>query len=285
MSDDREFWRATTDWLEAGIDRTPPAAIDAVLLAVRTTRQDRALPIPWQPFRVPLVVRIAIVAALLATLAFLTITYVGGHRQAPTTDTTTPPLEVPVTDQVALLSAGQRYVTGDPFPVRITLQSPAGWEGHVGGPYAVWLGVASGDEPVMFNTSIWPYLDPCHPDQGTVAQPSPATVADVVDALDTLPGVDVTDRAATIGGRPAVMLTATAPPSTANCGNQVFSLWQLPLGAVVALPSGATQRIWVVDIGAKGPLVIGAQDDVAWPASLRATIEQLLDSFQIEPSS
>jgi hypothetical protein len=35
------FDRAVTDWLESGSDQTPSAAIDAVLLAVRTTPQER----------------------------------------------------------------------------------------------------------------------------------------------------------------------------------------------------------------------------------------------------
>jgi hypothetical protein len=45
---DRLFERAVNDWLESGSDRTPPAAIDAVLLAVKTTPQARRSPLaPW----------------------------------------------------------------------------------------------------------------------------------------------------------------------------------------------------------------------------------------------
>jgi hypothetical protein len=45
---DREFERALTDWLEDGTDRTPERAIDGVLLAIRTTPQERDLGIPWR---------------------------------------------------------------------------------------------------------------------------------------------------------------------------------------------------------------------------------------------
>lgn len=48
MNDQRDFERATTDWLEAGTDVTPPHVIDAVLLAVRTTPQERDLRVPWR---------------------------------------------------------------------------------------------------------------------------------------------------------------------------------------------------------------------------------------------
>jgi hypothetical protein len=289
MSDDREFWRATSDWLEAGSDRTPPAAVDAVLLAVRTTRQDRPLPLPGLPFRLPLVARVALVATALvafALLAFNLVLVVGQHR--PPTDTvpvSTPiPLMVSSGDTGTPFKAGTRYTTADPFPIRITFSGPAGWEGNIGGPYAVWLGPPVGDQPVMFNTSVYPYLDPCRSDTRTVGPP-PATVAGVVDALDALPGVDVTDRAATIGGRAATLLTATAPGSLAGCANGAYRLWELPLGTVVTLPPGATLRIWVVDVGAQWPLVIGAEDHAAWPPQLRAATEQLLDSLQIKPSS
>ena len=39
MSDDRAFERAVDDWLEDGSDRTPRPAVDAVLLAIKTTPQ------------------------------------------------------------------------------------------------------------------------------------------------------------------------------------------------------------------------------------------------------
>ncbi len=57
MNDQRDFERATTDWLEAGTDVTPPHVIDAVLLAVRTTPQERDLRVPW---RTPIMNKLAI---------------------------------------------------------------------------------------------------------------------------------------------------------------------------------------------------------------------------------
>jgi hypothetical protein len=289
MSDDREFRRATRAWLEAGSDRTPPAAVDAVLLAVRTTRQDRVLPLPRLPFHLPLIARVALVAAAFVTFALLTVNLVlvAGRRQPPTDSVPRPtPVALMVSngDTGTPFTVGTRYITADPFPVRITFSGPTGWEGNIGGPYAVWLGPPVGDQPVMFNTSIYPYLDPCHSDNQTV-NPPPTTGAGVVDALDALPGVDVTDRAAIIGGRAATLLTATAPGSLADCINGVYRFWELPLGTVVTLPPGAMLRIWVVDVGAAWPLVIAAEDHPAWPPQLRAATQQLLDSLEIKPSS
>jgi len=48
MNDDQAFERATRAFLEEGSDRTSTATIDAVLLAVRTTPQERDLRVPWR---------------------------------------------------------------------------------------------------------------------------------------------------------------------------------------------------------------------------------------------
>lgn len=48
MSDNREFDQAVDRWLDDGSDATPPGVIDAVLLAARTTPQERDLRILWR---------------------------------------------------------------------------------------------------------------------------------------------------------------------------------------------------------------------------------------------
>ncbi|MFI5261451.1 MAG: hypothetical protein ACHQZR_02700 [Candidatus Limnocylindrales bacterium] len=74
MNDDQAFERATREWLEDGSDRTRAATIDAVLLAVRTTPQERDLRIPWRTAPMSNLARLvamAVVAVLvLAVVAF-----------------------------------------------------------------------------------------------------------------------------------------------------------------------------------------------------------------------
>ena len=48
MKNDRDFERVAAEWLDAGSDTTPPHVIDAILLAVRTTPQERDIRIPWR---------------------------------------------------------------------------------------------------------------------------------------------------------------------------------------------------------------------------------------------
>jgi hypothetical protein len=66
MNSDRDFERTTSEWLNTGSDWTPPHVIDAVLLAVRNTPQERGFRIPW---RTPNMKPLAQVAAGLALLA------------------------------------------------------------------------------------------------------------------------------------------------------------------------------------------------------------------------
>jgi hypothetical protein len=62
----RSFDYAVRNWLEDGSDRTPPAAIDAVLLAVKTTPQERDLRIPRRFTQMPTYMRYAAVAVIVA---------------------------------------------------------------------------------------------------------------------------------------------------------------------------------------------------------------------------
>ena len=87
---DQLFDRAVRDWLEDGSDRTPRPAIDAVLLAVKTTPQERTLRIPRRFKPMPVYLRLATLVALVA-LGVGTVTYFGGNsRIGPPTPTASP---------------------------------------------------------------------------------------------------------------------------------------------------------------------------------------------------
>ena len=93
----RSFERALRDWLEDGSDRTPPATVNAVLLAIKTTPQERALRIPRRLIQMPNYLRLAAAAALVAVVGAGALLYlrpsgsVGGPPAAtPTTIPTQP---------------------------------------------------------------------------------------------------------------------------------------------------------------------------------------------------
>jgi hypothetical protein len=73
---DRDFERTAAEWLDAGSDATPPRVIDAVLLAVRTTPQERDFGIPWRTLfmnralSAAAVIAVVVIAGVAAYYAF-----------------------------------------------------------------------------------------------------------------------------------------------------------------------------------------------------------------------
>jgi hypothetical protein len=107
---DKLFERALHDWLEDGSDRTPLPAIEAVLLAVKTTPQERALRIPRRFTLMPTYLRIAALAAVVAIAGFGLMKFFGASPQVGGVPTTAPtatpaPTAAPTTAATATATA------------------------------------------------------------------------------------------------------------------------------------------------------------------------------------
>ena len=75
MNEKRDFDRAVDQWLDEGSDATPPEVIDGVLLAVRSTPQERDFRVPWRTtsmtyLRVAAVILLAVMAGTVAISTF-----------------------------------------------------------------------------------------------------------------------------------------------------------------------------------------------------------------------
>lgn len=92
---DQLFERAVRKWLEGGSDRTPPPAIDAVLLAIKTTPQERDLRIPRRFNLMPTYFRLAAVAAVIAIVGVGALSYRGGPSGFAGATTPVPPTASP----------------------------------------------------------------------------------------------------------------------------------------------------------------------------------------------
>ena len=71
MTDDRSLERAARSWLEAGPTQAPDRAVEAALLRIETTPQERDLRIPW---RLPMMTT----PARLAAAAVIGVLLLGG---------------------------------------------------------------------------------------------------------------------------------------------------------------------------------------------------------------
>jgi hypothetical protein len=101
MNDDRAFERATQEFLDEGSDRASASTIDAVLLAVRTTPQERDLRIPWRTapmsnaLRLVAVMAVIVIAGVAAFNLFGSSGSVGGISAPSATVTPSPPPPTP----------------------------------------------------------------------------------------------------------------------------------------------------------------------------------------------
>lgn len=207
--------------------------------------------------------------------------------QAPTGTPAPSLLAVPEGDSTpgSPLQAGVRYVTPDPFPVRVSFIAPTGWAGNIGGPNAVWTGPAATGNDLSFQVNLKVFKDPCHPEQGTVGLPATPNVGDLVKAISVHPGLaQATPAPTTLGGLPATTFTLMLKAPLRDCSNNTYLLWQLPLGATNELQVGVSEHIWIVDVNGL-PLVITGVDTGDASATTQQAIQQVLGSLRFEPMS
>jgi len=215
MSDDRAFERVMDDWLADGSDRTPASTVDAVLLAIKTTPQERDLGIPWRTnpmsnrFRLAAVTVVAVIAVGVLALNLPRPGGVGGSGSSPSPS----PLASPSPSAAAATVVDTAAFLGDfALPLQVTL--PAGWtlrHGDVTGQVQLLdLGATPGDSSTWWGPDIeivdggW-VRDPANvstsaPDRGPAARiPFPADFFGYLAGLD---GLTVVQEAApvTIGG-------------------------------------------------------------------------------------
>jgi hypothetical protein len=304
MNDDREFLRATTDWLEAGSDRTPPKAIDAVLLAVRTTRQERVLPNPWRHFDMNTLAKALIAAAAVVAIALAWVNFgppssnVGGAATpTPTPTPTATPIVLAEGEFVALTPG--RYA----FPSRLTnptiaITVPSGWTGH-SSAVSKDYGDSGPTAPVLF---AWPFdhgfKDPCT-DHTAVLPAAGSGAAGLLGVIAAQPGIDAgTIMDVTVAGHAGkyVDYTVTTDPATCGNGHDGFWIWG---GCSPPVTTGCEtygtgdarwgaglnnrERVYAIDVAGKTYTFFTSQ-----PADLQAgdrtELQQVIDSIAFEPT-
>ena len=292
MSTDREVTRIVRSWLEEGVTALPDRVLDAVLDQVPATRQRRTW---WPARRLPdmhISIRFATGAAVLAVLVVVAVvsfnllpgTATIGGSPTPLAPSPTPGASLPVTSQGPVPIPAGRHTAADPFPLQVSFTVPAGWDGNIGGPNAVFLAQDQGPGGLAFSLNPQLYAEPCHTDQGFLSPPPGPSVDDLATALASLPGLTATTpTAVTLGGYQGKEVTLTAPASTSGCASGQYGVWQLPLGATNVLTAGQADRVWILDVAGQR-LVIDALET---PGQTAATteVQGVLDSIQLAPGA
>jgi hypothetical protein len=319
MTDDRSLERAARTWIEAGPTEAPDRAVEAALLRIQTTPQERDLRIPWRfpkmttPARVAAV---AVIGVLVVGGAFFMLgrpnqSNVGGPGPTAISTSTTSPNPVPSASASQSpigegpLPAGQHMakpfappngngVCHDPpqpgcsdtardDTIRFTFTVPDGWASNDSG---AWISkpatgvVAPTGMGLLFQRGGWLYSDPC--------------INVATQELPDIPvGPSVDDFANALANHP--LLDATTPTSISLGGySGKYVDLQLPSDitctfgyypwapSIPALGPSHKFHLWILDVeGIR--VVVQTADFAGTTVSDLAELQAIVDSIQIEP--
>lgn len=282
MTSDRETTRVIREWAREFETQLPDRVLDAVLDQLPITPQRRGL-FSWA-FTVPFVpIGVAAAAIVLAVVVGLNVL---GNRDVGGPEPSAQPTAVPQlqawTGQE--MPAGD-YVIGEPFPVRIRITVPDGWQS-----FGLTDGLASlcnndCELPDRAGLAFWvvtnTFTDPC--DIGGMADPPIGpSVDDLVEALVSLPRHEATaPTTEAIGGRAATYLELTANAELGDCTLDGFRAWRAD-GEVRESPPGDRDRLWILEVDGTRLMV-----DIALPPGAdpqdAAELEAMVESIRFEP--
>ena len=314
MTDDRSLERAARSWLENGPTEAPDRAVEAALLRIQTTPQERDLRIPWRFLTMPTSVRVAgaaVIGVLVVGGALFVLrpgqsgVGVPGPTSTPTespTPTTSPTPIAPQALPVGAISAGTYVMT--PFAgvdskvnvclqqpgciepaadnaraasMRLTLTVPDGWTSPENA--SLWLAgsFTARDGAMLFiSRGAWLRTDPCTTPEPDI--PVGPTVVAFANALAVHPILDTTAPVdVTLGGYSGKYMDLHVPSDDSGCAGY----WPWEPGIFAAGP-GHEWHLWILDVDGIR-VVIQAMDFAATSAQHQAELRAMVDSIQIAP--
>ena len=317
MTDDRSLERAARSFIESGPTRAPERAVEAALLQIETTSQERSLLVPWR-FTMTVAARVA-AAAVIGVLAIGGAFYlftntdnnVGGPGPSPTTAGSPSPSALPSPSPSASPTAATMpdgplpagtytfapFGTGpgldstclqppqpdciDPGPptsMLVSLTVPDGWESFETG---LWIdsNAPPGGAALGFNRGGWLYSDPCRkPDTTNPDIPVGPTVDDFVNALADHELLDATTPVdVTVDGYAGKAVDLQVPEDISQC--EVYRPWQ---PNIYAQGPAHLWHLRVIDVDGDR-VVIESMEYADTPSQRRTELEAMVDSIQIEP--
>jgi hypothetical protein len=157
------------------------------------------------------------------------------------------------------------YIIDRPFPARATITIPSGWTKYTVDDRVAAILV---NHAKPFDGSGWGlfllagphfYVDPCQPSKGTVGAGAVTTAAAVTKLLTGSTAWDTRTANASVGGRPATVVTVTAHRDTTSCRDAGATLWQTWDGTDYVIAPGQVAQLTVVDVDGV-PIVILTSD-------------------------
>jgi hypothetical protein len=318
MTDDRSLERAARSWLENGPTEAPDRAVEAALLRIQTTPQERDLRIPWRfptmstPARVATaaVIGVLVIGGALFILGRPGQSGVGGPGPSATltaspSPTASPtPIVSPGPIGQGPLEAGQHmakpfappngngvclYVpqpgcsdTARDDTIRVTFTVPDGWASNDSGA-AINKPATGWAAPqgmgLLFDRGGDLLSDPCIKVDTVPEIPVGPSVDDFANALADHPLIDATTpTSVSLGGYSGKYMDLQLPSDITDCTLEYYA-W------VPSMPAqGPSHRrhLWILDVeGIR--VVVHTADFAGTSVEDLAELQAIVDSIQIEP--
>jgi hypothetical protein len=293
---DRSFDQLLNAWMDLGPTTAPDRVADASRLEAAATRQLPAVLSRWAPRRFPPMnsyAKVALTTAAVVLAALLGYNYlvapnVGGPRLFAPEPTPTPsPTAINFTQHQGEgreLQPGS-YVIDYAAPVNVVITVP---EQRFENFPSAWY-------KAMYDWGPWHQtnaarlgfgnvenlrVDACDPGPGWQDPPVGPTVAELVEGLNAITIMDVTQSSATIDGYSGELLDIAGVERPTGCSDAPI-LWETTQGDEILVPqAGERLRVWVLEVEGNRLVVWAGQDndDQATAGDLQA----LIDSIQIQ---
>ncbi len=275
-------------------------AYESVRAEIERTHQ-RVVIGPWREPRMNGIMKTVLAIAAVVVIGFVGINLLPrsggvGGGPAPTPTPTASPQPTPTPTPTASPSAsptapaafppagplaiGRHTMALNDVPLSLAI-STSGWTSN--GSWGLDKGYL---EPTGADFILWPdgapegvYSDPC----GHVkAPPAGASIADLADAVATMPGITLVKGPTdvTVDGRPAKLVELTIPEDTA-CPPEQFYLWYNATDNRFASALGETYRVWIIDADGTILWIDGETYKGAAP-EVGAEVEKIVSSIQFE---
>jgi len=261
--------------------RAPDWVLASTLATVDTTRQRRAaIALPWRVPHVNVYAKaaaaiVAVIAVAAIGVALLRPGSTSGVGQVPTASPS--PSILPSLPPEGGAVAPGTHTLGPGFPVRITFDVPAGWQGCSAGPVEQAACSQGSAPPTAVGFSIVDNVvaDPC----GTALKSPPVgpSVDDLVAAISGLHRFQATAAVdITLDGYRGKGFDVTAPAGT-SCQLLTWATADRTNG----VSAGEVNIVRIYDVGGVRVMVAGAYHADSGSPDGRALVEQVLDSVHI----
>ena len=295
MNSDRDFETTKAEWLNAGSDTTPPHLIDAVLLAARSTPQERDFRIPWSTPIMNKFVTFGFGAAAVVVIAvFVAAQLFGSPSGVGSGGEPTPSPEETATEsssspsvawgECTELEAGTyRAAIG---PSSVTVSVPSGWKGSgdLDGFSVNSRGscLMAGGVTLLVSLVSHVYSDACDGQGTSVETGTPAAVSAALAAQAGHQTSGPSDT--TVSGYPASRFEFSFVGAEMCNGGP---LWRAPGGGegpgmYSFEDSGSFVTVYVVDVNGSA-LAIAVDSGVPDEPADVAELDAIVDSLRIEP--